>query len=172
VEGAAVKAIYGLFSDPDSAQHAVDELRKTGVADRSITVITSQPYEEYEFSARYKQTWIFWIAAGGGALGLAAGLTLAYLTETLWPIVTGGMPIVSWWPNIIIMFELTMLGSIVATVVSLFVTTKLPTTQYRVYDPEVTQGKILVAVEEPADKDIAKLESTLRASGIEEVKKV
>ena len=108
-----MKAIYGLFSDPDSAQHAVDELRKTGVADRSITVITSQPYEEYEFSHRYKQTWIFWIAAGGGALGLAAGLTLAYLTETLWPIVTGGMPIVSWWPNIIIMFELTMLGSIV-----------------------------------------------------------
>jgi len=165
-----VKAIYGLYSDPDSAQHAVDELRRAGVADRSITVITSQPYEEYEFSHRYKRTWIFWIAAGGGVLGLGIGLTLAYLTETLWPIVTGGMPIVSWWPNIIIMFELTMLGAILATVVSLFITTKLPTTQSRVYDSRVSQGKILVAIEEPADKDLPKLERTLKASGIQEIK--
>src|SRR5205807_1938319 len=135
-------------------QHAVDELRRGGVPDRSITVITSQPYEEYEFSHRYKKTWLFWIAACGGGGGLGTGLTLAYLTETLWPLKTGGMPIVSWWPNIIIMFEMTMLGAILATVVSLFVTTELPTTQSKVYDPEVSQGKILVAVEEPIDGEL------------------
>src|SRR3989442_6986406 len=65
-----MKAIYGLYSDPDSAQHAVESLRRAGVADDSISVLASQPYEEYEFSHRYKQTWLFWIAAGGGALGL------------------------------------------------------------------------------------------------------
>jgi ActD protein len=162
-----VKAIYGLYSDPDSAQHAVNELRKQGVPDRTITVVTSQPYEEYEFSHRYRQTWLFWIAAGGGAFGMIAGLGLAYLTEASWPIVTGGMPIVAWWPNIIIMFELTMLGAILATVISLFVTTELPTRQSRVYDPEVSDGKILVAVEEPADRDVARVEKTLRASGVD-----
>ena len=167
-----MKAIYGLYSDPDSAQHALDELRRQGVSDRSITVITSQPYEEYEFSQRYKQTWIFWIAAGGGVLGLLIGLTLAYMTETLWPIVTGGMPIVAWWPNIIIMFELTMLGAILATVVSLLVMTELPATQSPVYDVEVSQGKIMVAVEGPSDMDVTRLERTLRATGIQEVKRV
>src|SRR5213075_2471961 len=70
LEDEAMSAIYGLYSDPDAAQYAVDELRKAGVADRAITVITSQPYEEYEFSHRHKETWIFWIAAGGGLLGL------------------------------------------------------------------------------------------------------
>jgi hypothetical protein len=167
-----MKAIYALYSDPDSAQHAVEELRRQGVPDRAITVITSQPYEEYEFSHRYKQTWIFWVAAGGGGLGLLIGLTLAYLTETLWPIVTGGMPIVAWWPNIIIMFELTMLGAILATVVSLLVTTELPSTQSRIYDAEVSQGKIMVAVEGPSEVDVARLERTLRATGIPEVKRV
>jgi Alternative complex III, ActD subunit len=162
-----VKAIYGLYSDPDSAQHAVDELRKQGVPDRTITVVTSQPYEEYEFSHRYSQTWLFWIAAGGGALGMLSGLGLAYLTEASWPIVTGGMPIVAWWPNIIIMFELTMLGAILATVISLFVTTELPTRQPRVYDPEVSDGKILVAVEEPAARDVVRVEKTLKASGVD-----
>ena len=167
-----MKAIYALFNNPDSAQQAVDDLRRDGVPDNSITVITSQPYEEYEFSHRYKPTWLFWIAAGGGTLGLLAGLGLTYFTATAWPIVTGGMPIVAWWPNIIIMFELTMLGAILATVVSLFITTELPTKQRPIYDPEVSRGKIMVAVEEPKDNEVARLERTLRASGIEDVKQV
>ena len=167
-----MKAIYGLYSDPDSAQRAVDGLRREGVVDRSITVITSQPYEEYEFSHRYKQTWLFWIAAAGGAVGMIAGLFIALLTETSWPLVTGGMPIVAWWPNIIIMFELTMLGAILFTVVSLLVTTELPSTQSRVYDPEVSQGKIMVAVEGPREEDIARLERTFRASGVQDLKRV
>jgi hypothetical protein len=157
-----MKAIYGLFPDPDSAQCAVDELRRTGVDDASITVITSQPFEEYEFSRRDKRTWLFWIAAGGGVLGLGAGLILAYVTETLWPIVTGGMPIFAWWPNIIVLFELTMLGAIIATVLSLLITTELPTKKAKLYDPAVSQGKILVAVEEPPDDALPKLQRVLR----------
>jgi hypothetical protein len=160
-----VKAIYGLYSDPELAQQAVDELRRDGVPDRSITVITSQPYEEYEFSHRFKHTWLFWIASAGGAFGLLAGLAIALITETSWPLVTGGMPIVAWWPNIIIMFELTMLGAILATVVGLLITTELPATQSRVYDPEVSNGKIMVAVEAPQDEEVARLERTFRASG-------
>ena len=164
-----MSAIYGLYSDPDSAQHAVNELRRAGVADRAITVIASQPYEEYEFSHRYKQTWIFWIAAGGGVLGLGIGLALAYITEAFWPLVTGGMPIVAWWPNIIIMFELTMLGAILATVLSLFITTGLPTVESRVYDAEVSNGKILVAVEKPTN--VAMIESTLRDTNVDTIKR-
>jgi Protein of unknown function (DUF3341) len=169
MEGAAMNAIYGLYSDPDSAQHAVDELRRSGVADRAITVIASQPYEEYEFSHRYKQTWIYWIAAGGGVLGLGAGLGLALLTETAWPLVTGGMPIIAWWPNIIIMFEMTMLGAILATVVSLFITAELPTTESKVYDVEVSQGKILVAVEDTRDLDA--VETTLKTTNVDTIKR-
>jgi hypothetical protein len=62
-----------------------------------------------------------------------------------------------------------MLGSILATVVSLFVTTGLPAIKSRVYDPEVSRGKILVAVEGPADDEF--VERTLKASGITEVKR-
>ena len=72
------------------------------------------------------------------------------------------MPIVAMWPNLIIMFELTMLGAILSTVVSLFITTKLPTTRSKLYDPEVSNGKILVGVENPRDDTLEKLERALR----------
>ena len=165
-----MNAIYGLYSDPDSAQHAVDELRRAGVADREITVIASQPYEEYEFSHRYKQTWIFWIAAGGGVLGLGAGLALAYFTETSWPLVTGGMPIVAWYPNLVIIFEMTMLGAIVTTVVALLVTAKLPHFGKSLYDPAVSDGKILVGVAGPAHADAVR--DSLAVSGASAIKTI
>ena len=167
-----MKAIYGLCSHPSLAQHTVDSLRKAGVRNSSITVVVSQPYEEYEFSHRHKKTWLFWIAAGGGLLGMTSALALAYITEMFWPMNTGGMPIFAWWPNIIIIFEMTMLGSIVATVLSLLIMTELPNLRSRVYDPEVSQGKILVAVENPADADIPNLEKTFKVSGVDEVKTV
>jgi hypothetical protein len=167
-----VKAIYALYPNPNAAQHAVNGLRRAGVADRSITVISSQPFEEFEFSHRDKPTWIYWIAAAGGVIGLGVGFLLAYLTAALWPLVTGGMPIVAMFPNIIIMFELTMLGAILSTVVALFITTELPTVKSKVYDPAVSEGKILVAVENPADDALPTLRKTLQASGIEEVKTI
>ena len=57
-----------------------------------------------------------WIAVIGGGLGLTRGLSTNGLTQKAWAINTGGMPIVTNWTNIIIMYELTMLGAVLATV--------------------------------------------------------
>jgi len=50
--------------------------------------------------------------------------------------------------------------------------TELPSIRLRVYDPEVSQEKILVAVENPMDTELSALEQTFKASGIAEVKKI
>jgi hypothetical protein len=49
------------------------------------------------------------------------------------------------------MFELTMLGGILAAVATLLVTAKLPSRRTAVYDPAVMDGKILVGVDNPSD---------------------
>ena len=72
------------------------------------------------------------------------------MTERAWPLETGNMPIVAWWPNLIVIFEMTMLGAILATVLTLLVTAKLPSRVPPLYDPEVTDGKILVGVVDPS----------------------
>src|SRR4029450_1058662 len=45
-------AIYGLFETPHAAQRAFDGLRAVGVAISDITVMSSEPLEEWEFSSQ------------------------------------------------------------------------------------------------------------------------
>jgi hypothetical protein len=165
VEGEPVKAVYALYDDPDEAQRAVDGLRAAGVAEQDITIMSGDPIEEYEFGQRDKATWMHWIAGAGGFAGLLAGTWLTSMTERAWPLPTGNMPVVAWWPNLIIMFELTMLGGILATVITLFITAKVPSREPKFYDAEVTDGKILVGVENPAEAAVAGLERALLAGG-------
>lgn len=159
-----MKAVYALYSDPNDVQRAVDGLRKAGIADDDITVISSEPIEDYEFSHRHHETWIHWIAGAGGAIGLALGTGLTSFTQRAWPIPTGNMPIVAWWPNLIIMFEMTMLFAILAAVVTMLVTARLPGRRPALYDPDVMNGKILVGVENP--RDAALVERALGAGEI------
>jgi hypothetical protein len=160
-----VKAVYALYEDPAIVQRAVNSLRALGVAERDIVVMSSEPFEEWEFSHRDKATWLHWIAGVGGAVGFAAGYALTSTTQQLWPIRTSGMPIVAMWANTIILFEMTMLGAILATTVTLFITAKLPRRLPHFYDPAVTEGYILVGVDEPAEDLAARLAETLEAIG-------
>ena len=158
-----MKGIYALYSSAESAQRAVDGLLAAGIADEKITIYSSEPMEEFRFGQRDRETWMPWIAVAGAGLGLSAGYLLTSLTQKAWPIITGGMPIVSNWTNIIIMFELTMLGAVLATVITLLTTAKLPTRQLEFYDPQVAAGKILIGVVSPRDGEL--VERTLRGAG-------
>jgi hypothetical protein len=158
-----MKAVYALYSSPHSAQRAVDGLRAAGMTDREITIVSSEPLEEYEFAHRDKRTAMTWIAAFGGLIGLISAYLLTSVTQQLWPINTGGMPIVTNWTNIIVIFELTMMGAIFATVLTLLVTARLPGRASKIYDPEVSDGKILIGVANPSDP--GKIERALRAGG-------
>ena len=146
-----MSAVYGLFASPDAAQRAVNMLHAAGVADDRITIVTGEPYEEHDFAHRDKATWMWYISAAGGFAGLAVATWLTRMTELAWPLPTGNMPIVAWWPNLIIMFELTMLGGILSAVATLLVTAKLPSKRSALYDPAVMDGNILVGVDNPPD---------------------
>ncbi len=161
-------AIYGLYDNPETAQRAVDGLRAAGVADADIQVMSSEPFEEFEFSHKDSATWIHWIAGLGGIVGLTGAYLLTTITQQSWPIKTSGMPIVAPWPNLIVMFEMTMLGAILATVLTLFVSAKLPKALPALYDPEVSNGYILVGVQQPASD----LTDALTSAGEGRVKKI
>ena len=156
-------AVYGLYEDGQAAQQAINRLRAAGVADRDITIQSSQPVEDFEFVHLDSKTSMWWIACGGGLLGMASALGLSWLTEVSWPIDVGGLPIFAWWPNLIITFELTMLGAILATVITLIVSARLGRSSI-LYDPAVSDGMILVGVEGAPESRLREVETALGAA--------
>ena len=160
-----MKAIYALYDDADVAQNAVNGLRAAGIADRAIVIMSSEPFDEHEFGARDAATALPWFAFLGGILGFTFAFWLTDTVPQLWPIETGGMPIVAPWPNIILLFEMTMLGAILATVVSLCVTARLPSRRPAIHDPEIARGHILIGIENPQDGRIDDLARILQEGG-------
>jgi hypothetical protein len=158
-----VRALYGLYADGASAQQAVNRLRAAGLTDRQITIMSAQPMEDFEFGHIDRQNWLWWIACGGGLLGMAAAFGLTWLSEMSWPIDVGGLPTYAWWPNLIIIFEMTMLGAILAAVIGLIVTAGLGR-RTGFYDPEVTDGSILVGVEDPDPDKVKDLQAALESA--------
>ena len=161
-----MSAVYGLYTTPDAAQRAVNSLHAAGVGDERITIISGEPFEEHEFAHRDHATWMWYIAAAGGFAGLAFSAWLTRMTEVAWPLPTGNMPIVAWWPNLIVIFELTMLGGILSAVITLLVAAKLPGKRPALYDPAVMDGKILVGVD---GGDAAAMERALAGGQIRRV---
>jgi hypothetical protein len=158
-----MKAVYALYSNGDAAQRAVNGLRSAGYGDDQITVITGAPMEDYEFSHIGRRSYQWYVAAGGGLIGLVLSSTFVAFAEQDWPINVGNMATVAWYPNLIVVFEMTMLGAILATVLHLIVTGGLGRRMPDLYDPEVTNGKILVGIANPAEGKRADVERALLA---------
>jgi Protein of unknown function (DUF3341) len=169
-----MKALYALYSDPDAAQRAVNSLKvagsSLGIAERQIVVITAEPFDGYDFSDEHSQTRIFLLASLGGICGGLFGFWFTRFTQFVYPLPTGGMPLAPHWTNGIVIYELTMLGAILTTVITFLITGSLPHFGEQLSDPEIWHGKILVGVTNPPDHACRELETQLRQAGAAEVK--
>ncbi len=169
-------AIYGLFSNPDSARKALSALR-TGspelrIKKESIIVISSVPLEGEGLGWNEQRSFMPWLAVAGGVLGGTAGYALASFTQRTYPLPTGGMPIVALWPTGIVIYELGMLGAILTTIITFLITARLPRYRDRIYDAEISRGKVLVGVAE-ADRELgAKVKQRLQEQGAEQIKEI
>jgi hypothetical protein len=170
-----MRAIYTLCPDPDSAQHLVDSLRiaslDLGFTENHIVVVSGEPYEGYDFSDRYAKSYMFPLAAVGGFIGGTCGYLLTTLTQKAYPLATGGMSITPAWTNGIIVYELTMLGAIVTTLVYLFLAAPLPTFGDHLTDPGIWTGKILVGVADLPESSAAGIEKAFRQAGASDLRR-
>jgi len=169
-----MNAIYGLFPDSNSARRAIAALRaessRLRIKPQAIVIMSSEPLEEEGFGWEEQRTSMPWLAPLGALLGGAGGYALSAFSQRTYPLPTGGMPIVAMWPTGIIMYEMAMFGAIFATILAFLISAQLPNWGKRLYDPEVTNGKILVGVADP-DRDCSgEIEQRLQLEGAEQVK--
>jgi hypothetical protein len=165
-----LKAIYALYPDPDAAQRAVDALRRAVPEPGRIAVLSSEPFDEEEFGRSESRTVMPWLAALGGLLGGLGGYALTGYTQHAYPISTGGMPIAPLWTNGIIIYELTMLGAILATFFTLLLRAHIPNWRRELYDPAISDGRILVGVLDPPEDRRSDLVKAFLAVGAAQVK--
>jgi len=152
------------FSRPIEARLAIRRLLQEGIQPESMEVMTSQPIHGEPFLPEKKPTKLRRWALCGAALGLLGGFALATVTALNYPLIKGGMPIVSPWTVGLIAYETTMLGAVLATLVGLLVETGLPNFKNLPYDPSVVDGGVVLAVA-CGDNSRASVESAVSAAG-------
>ena len=164
-----MRVLYGLYADPEAAQRAVDALHATCskllLDKRQIVIVSGEPHEGHDFARSHLTNRPYGWAVLGGAIGGMCGYLLTTLAQKAYPIHTGGMPVTPMWTNGIIIYELTMLGTILSTVITLLRGAGLPNFEGVIEEPEIWLGKILVGVANPPISSQPELEKCLLQAG-------
>ena len=160
----------GLFHDPESALNAAGRLKSSGFPQPEL--LSPIPVHGAEDVLGPKKSVIKRFTFFGGLFGGMAGFTLAAVTAVLYVHPTGGRPIITIPPFLIISYEMTILCGILATVLGFFISARFPAIRDRIYVPQVAVDKFAVTV--PCDNDelFGRAETILREAGAEEVQNI
>jgi len=156
--------VLGLFHEATPTADTLDQLRRLGVPDDKITVMSGIPYRADVLGRPRPRRRVARVALMGAVLGLSAGLFLTVGIFLLYPLVQGGQPIIPIPPTIIVLFETTMLGTMWAAFFGLLGENRFPIFKRQLYDPRISEGHIGVLAE--VDASLAdQVEAALKANG-------
>lgn len=168
-EGARDSALLGLFEEPEEVASALDDLRAAGFSDQDLEVLSGTPYPPGTFGEPPARHHLFVFPLVGAACGFAVGLLVTIGTQLSYPLVTGGKPILALPPMLNVIYEGTMLGAIILTVLGVLFESRLPTFGGAPYDPRITtQGYLGVLVMRTGNRQDAAAR-ILRSAGAQDV---
>ena len=162
-------SLLAVFADINPAAHGIDKLREMGVEDADMNVISGIPVTEAMLGRPRKWSNVPRLAGGGAVVGFLVGLFFAGGIPSLYPIYVGGQPLYPVPPSIVVVFEMTMLGMLIATFLGVFLDSYYPSYTPKEYVPEISDGKIAVLFVCPVEAE-SKFSQAMSAIGAESVK--
>ncbi|MCS7010931.1 MAG: DUF3341 domain-containing protein [Anaerolineales bacterium] len=147
-----IVSLLAVFPDIDPAAQAVDELRRCGLEDGDINVISGIPVTEAMLGRPRQWSNVPRLALGGAVAGFLIGMFFAFGTPTLYPIYVGGQPLYPGAPSVVVLFEMTMLGMLVATFLGVFLDSRFPSYRPKEYVPQISDGKVAILFRCPIEK--------------------
>ena len=132
--------VLASFEYLDSTVDAIHELKKAGF--KNLRAYMPFPDHHVEEALGYGESPVRVWTLVGGLTGAATGFAFPTWTSMDWPLVTGGKPIVSIPAYVVISFEMAVLFGALATLIGLFVVSRLPHVKpIIVYDAEFVSGR-------------------------------
>ena len=161
--------MLGMFKEAEAAAAATEALQQAGYSNENFEILTGSPYPEGSFGERVAKHRLYAFPFIGAALGFSTAILLTAATQIAYPLAVGGKPILSLPPMVIIMYEGTMLGAILFTVLGIFFESRLPNLSAGLYDPRITEGYIGITLQCPEDR-INAVEQLLKREGAADVR--
>ncbi len=163
--------ILGLFNTAEGAANATELLGKQGITNDHWEVLTDSPYPEGAFGEKEPHHTLFRYPLLGALVGFTTGLLYTAGTQMAFPIATGGKPILSIPPMIIIMYELTMMGALTWTFLGIIIESRLPRVSgVGLYDARVTEGHVAIIADVAAER-LDLVERTFKQAGAVDIKR-
>ena len=160
----------GLFQDPETALDAAGKLKNAGFERPEL--MSPIPIHGVEEVLGPKKSVIRRFTLFGGIFGGLAGFALAAGTAVLYAHPTGGRPIITMPPFLIITYEMTILCGILATVLGFLISARFPAIRERVYEPETAIDKFAVTVLCDTEEQLNRAEAILRDNGAEDIRQI
>ena len=164
------KSIIGVYTDENTAADALDALNSAGYETNEYEILTGTPYPEGTFGEHEPKHTLYRWPLIGAACGFIVGLMLTVGTQLAYPLVTGGKPVLGIRPMAMIMYEGTMLGAILFTIIGILFESRLPRLFMGAYDTRITEGYIGITVTTSPER-IEKAEEVLQNSGAQDISK-
>jgi ActD protein len=167
---ATTETVVGVFAHVDTTVHALEELRAKGYHD--LEVYTPVPVHEIEDVIERDRpvSPVRLFTLVGALTGTASGFIITIWSALKWGLITGGKPVVSIPPFVVIAFELTILFGGLASAIGAIVLGRLPRFRFSAaYDPRFTNDRFGVAVHCARERG-ASVREILTKTGAEEVR--
>lgn len=163
--------ILAVFQDVEPAAQGIEKLHELGIDNNHIDIISGIPIKAEILGRRSPKTNVPRIGMLGAGLGFCLGIFFLQGIPLLYPLHVGGQSLFPIPPTLIITFEMTMLGLMGFSFIGMFIESRFPSFEAVDYVPEVSDGKIAVFVNCPADLQ-DKTKNALTTAGAESVRPV
>jgi len=160
--------LIGEFREKEAVAAAIRALRALGVSPADFDLFSEEPVE-LPRSVLDRPSRMSAVSVGGAILFGALATAFIWWTQQNYRLVTGGMPVFSFWATGVITYEMTMLGAIVATFGWFLWESGLIRKRDRTKPvPEIHPGSMCLRVR-CRDGETAQAADTLRRTGAIEV---
>ena len=161
--------LLGVFPEAQQVADAMATLKNDGFPVEDLDIYSGTPYPEGAFGEHEPQHRLYVWPFVGAICGFTLALLFTAGTQISYPLVTGGKPILSVPPMTVIMYEGTMLGALIFTVLGVLFESRLPKRKVGLYDARITEGYVGILVSCPEDR-VSRAEKLMKDAGAEDVR--